>query len=172
LTNKHLYKIIITASIITIGCNPSKILTKTELSNYAIIELKEKTYAPIDREFKPAKLSEVEIKMLKEIIQIAISENNIKQLIGLKEYNERNPTENKTETGFELSLENMQIQLVPYFNNIGEKWVWVNVFCEDEYLNFWREDIVVVEDGGNCHYNLKINLNHNTYSDLQINGYA
>jgi len=170
--SRQLFMIILLVAITTNGCLRSKVANKTSSTNYVIIELNENTYAPIDKEFKSAELSNNEVEILKHILLIAISENNIDQLLAIRDYNKKNQLEKKAETGFELSLDNMDIQLVPYFNTKGEKLVWVNVFCRDEIFTYWKQEIVVVEDGGNCHYNLKINLNKSTYKELYINGYA
>jgi len=36
----------------------------------------------------------------------------------------------------------------------------------------WKNDLMIVDDGGNCYFNLKVNLTNKTYSELMINGYA
>jgi hypothetical protein len=60
-------------------------------------------------------------------------------------------------------------QLVVAKNKFGEKEVWVNCFCGTGGDN-WRNEIIVVFDGGSCYFNLKINLTTNKFYDLIING--
>ncbi len=59
-------------------------------------------------------------------------------------------------------------QLVPVINEKQEKLVWVRCVCQRD-KNEWKEDISLVEDGGSCYFNLKINLTRNSYSDFALN---
>ena len=72
---------------------------------------------------------------------------------------------------FILILNRYKRQYMPIINKYGEKEVWVNCFCEH-----WNWDLktrpVEVRDGGNCFFNLKINLSKNIYYNLMINGDA
>lgn len=56
-------------------------------------------------------------------------------------------------------------------NKKGEKEVWINCFCVDVRRD-WKKQIVEVYDGGNCFFNLKINLNKSQYYELSVNGEA
>jgi hypothetical protein len=46
-------------------------------------------------------------------------------------------------------------------NSKGEKEVWINCFCRDGERD-WRKNLVFVKDGGNCYFNLKVNLSRGT----------
>jgi hypothetical protein len=63
-------------------------------------------------------------------------------------------------------------QFVGAINFKGEKTIWVNCFCEKYKDDFekWKTEIVFVKDGGNCYFNIKINVDKNEYYDLNING--
>ncbi|HMQ78075.1 MAG TPA: hypothetical protein PKE39_05900 [Ignavibacteria bacterium] len=56
----------------------------------------------------------------------------------------------------------------------GDKIIWVNCFCmaESEILKKWKTEIVMVADGGNCFFNVKINLKNKEYYGLMVNGMA
>ena len=56
----------------------------------------------------------------------------------------------------------------------GDKVLWVNCFCmaESVVLKKWKTDIVYVADGGNCFFNVKINLKSKQYYGLIVNGMA
>jgi len=60
-------------------------------------------------------------------------------------------------------------QLVPVTNSQGEKEVWVNCFCDDFSIP-WRNELLFVDDGGSCYFNLKINLKTLKYYDFRVNG--
>jgi hypothetical protein len=57
-------------------------------------------------------------------------------------------------------------------NQEGEKEIWINFFCNEWESVGWKTDLMIVLDGGNCYFNLKVNLTNKTYSELIINGYA
>ncbi|MGN7888403.1 hypothetical protein [Dyadobacter sp. 22481] len=62
-------------------------------------------------------------------------------------------------------------QLVAVVNSLGEKEVWVNCFCDD-FSTPWRTRLLLVDDGGSCYFNLKINLKSLKYYDFSVNALA
>lgn len=72
-----------------------------------------------------------------------------------------------------IDLGNYKRQYIPFINKRGEKLVWVNCFCIGD-INFpdWKKEIVMVDDGGSCYFNVIINLTTKKYGKLFINGYA
>ena len=60
---------------------------------------------------------------------------------------------------------------MPTINSKGEKEVWVNCFC-GQWDKSSRTNPVIVMDGGNCFFNLKINLTTGQYYELIVNGEA
>jgi hypothetical protein len=70
-----------------------------------------------------------------------------------------------------LPLYKYHRQYIPVVTANGERLIWVNFFCWD-ILGKWREQIVSVNDGGNCFFNLYIDVNHRIAYDLSQNGYA
>ena len=143
--------------------------TQTEFklpkSDFVILSLKTEN-------IKSAELTQSELIEIEEILKIAIIENNEEQKIGLIEHNKKYPKYQQTETGFELKLDGYKRQYVPIINEKGEKEVWINFFCDDFGTDNWKTEIVLVEDGGNCYYNIKINLKTKEHSELGINGNA
>ncbi len=65
-------------------------------------------------------------------------------------------------------------QFVGFVDANGDKIIWVNCFCKGEESSFknWKNRVVFVSDGGNCFFNVKINITKNTYYDLMVNGVA
>jgi len=70
--------------------------------------------------------------------------------------------------------EDYTMQFVGAIDEKDEKIIWVNCFCSSEikYFKDWKTDLVLVKDGGNCFFNLKINVDNNTYYDVLVNGEA
>jgi hypothetical protein len=62
-------------------------------------------------------------------------------------------------------------QIVAATNSKGEKDVWINVFCEAHGFP-WKTNIMQVDDGGSCYFNLKINLALKKSYDFWVNGEA
>ncbi len=54
----------------------------------------------------------------------------------------------------------------------GDRIIWVNCFCKDQESQFknWKNNIVTVKDGGNCFFNITINISENSYTSLDVNG--
>lgn len=140
-------------------------------STYVILDYKSDWH----RIFKDAELttlSENELDEVEKIIEQAIKENNEQQRESLEKHNTIYPNDRWTETGFELKTKGFKRQYVTVINDKGQKEIWINFFCNDWGSENWKSDLMEVNDGGNCYFNLKVNLEKKTYSELYINGYA
>ncbi|WP_189606405.1 hypothetical protein [Salinimicrobium marinum] len=143
-----------------------------EDSLYSVVKYKQEMLYPFENG-EPTDLSLAEIKNVEEILERAVKENNELQKEALKNRNAENPENKWTETGFELETENYYRQYVPIINGKGEKEVWVNLSCREFHTKNWRSELLPpVADGGNCYFNLKINLTQKSYRDLRINSHA
>ncbi|MCW3084603.1 MAG: hypothetical protein JWP12_1969 [Bacteroidetes bacterium] len=72
-----------------------------------------------------------------------------------------------------LDLENLsdyKRQYFPSYNDKNEKVIWVNYFCDDP--DNWKKSMVMVDDGGNCYFQFKINLSKKKIYDFMVNGNA
>ncbi|MEJ4087647.1 hypothetical protein [Galbibacter orientalis] len=126
----------------------------------------------IFKDVQPTKLTQSELIEIESILKIAVKENNERQKVNLKKHNEEYPKNKWSETGFELKLNGKKRQYVPVINQNGEKEIWINFFCNNWESDSWKTDLMIVHDGGNCYFNLKVNLTNKAYSELMINGYA
>lgn len=165
------------------SCNGTKKATEIESTENTQTEFKlaesdfvilpfNKDWHWIFKDVKPTKLTQSELIEIENILKIAVKENNEKQKINLIKHNQEYPKNKWKETGFEIKLKGKKRQYVPVINEKGEKEVWINFFCEDWESDNWKKDLMHVLDGGNCYFNLKVNLTNKTYSELGINGYA
>lgn len=69
-----------------------------------------------------------------------------------------------------------KMQFICAKNAKGEKILYVNAFCKspnnDIYTN-WKENIVEVDDGGKCYWNLTLNLDNRVeHYVLKVNGHS
>jgi hypothetical protein len=78
-------------------------------------------------------------------------------------------TEHKLEI---MNPELYHFQYMAMINEHGEKEVWVNAFCELFFQIDWKKNIVMVDDGGNCYFNFRINLKTGKYAHFGVNGEA
>jgi hypothetical protein len=76
----------------------------------------------------------------------------------------------KDKSEYLIDLKKYKRQYVAVTNDKGEKEVWINCFCFDD--PYWKTYIIEVNDGGNCFFNLKINLSADTCYNLLVNGDA
>lgn len=116
-------------------------------------------------------LSDNDLMIIEKNIRKCTSEHN---LIQIKEFNRLdsiNPNLNLDLNNFKIELERYKRQYMPIINNQGEKIVWINFFC-NEYNIDWKNEIVFVMDGGNCYFQLKVNLDKDNYFDFWVNGDA
>lgn len=69
------------------------------------------------------------------------------------------------------NLEEYKIQLFGYLNKDNEKIIWANYFCDAHGID-WQNNLVFVHDGGNCFFNVKVNLDKKEIFDFEVNGEA
>lgn len=172
--------LIILVSLCVGGCkntnkNPSEDLIlkhqmtvlKTD-SNYAIF--KNENYFQLPENVKSANLSQDELLVVDTLLLIAINNYN-KEIEGtIEEWKLKKP--NIDENYFILHYSLYNYQLVPVINESGEKIVWINALCKDSDLDRWKKDVFFIMDGGNCFFNLKINLTKEEIFEFMVNGVA
>ena len=71
-------------------------------------------------------------------------------------------------------LINYTRQYFGFIDNKGNKIVWINCFIRNDASkdNTWKTFPTVVDDGGDCFFNLKVDTGKRQYYDLQINGHV
>jgi hypothetical protein len=89
----------------------------------------------------------------------------------IEDYNNELSSEYKQYAAIDLTKEKYKRQYVAVTNKNGDKEVWINFLCQT-YADDWKTSIKLVQDGGNCYFNLKINLTREKCYDLSVNGYG
>jgi hypothetical protein len=172
--------IVILLTLSLIGCVPRKTENRAEQSNSiktsvdsSIISILpyDTTLYWIFKDCNKTELSTLELEDIENIIMKCIDEYNSEQEKQFTEINNVHPEYKFEKKDFIIDLKRYKRQYIAVTNKIGEKEVWINFFCETMKMN-WKEDIVVVMDGGNCFFNLKINMTTKKYFDLTVNGAA
>ena len=125
---------------------------------YAIIPFHKQSFMPFDSSYRSTSLIKSEIELMETLLKKCIAEYNSIEL-----------KENLSQNIIDITKTVYKKQLVAVLNRKGEKEVWMNCFC-DNIGPKWKKYILMVDDGGNCYFNLKVNLTTKTYSNLRVNG--
>jgi hypothetical protein len=115
-------------------------------------------------------LSTTEIMKIEKMLQTAISEYNVEQRNKFDSMIKKHPDYELKQHNFISELKRYKRQYFPIVNEKGEKEVWVNCFCSTWGSEKWKSEIIHVKDGGNCFFNVKINLTKQILYELSVNG--
>jgi hypothetical protein len=130
---------------------PTLLPPKGQEREYAVLPFAEKP----DTEFensKPSVLSTAEVDKVYQLVESAALANNRKYKGSIK-------------------LEEYRLQLVPVLMADGNKGVWVNAFCSDIPTN-WQTRRVWTHDGGDCYFQVSLNLSQGKWYEFHVNGDA
>jgi hypothetical protein len=109
-------------------------------------------------------LSLQEIITVDSLIGKCIEQYNREQEEEFAKINAEHPEYRLDKKSFVIDFKTYKRQYVPEINASGEKEVKVNCACDGTFG--------LVEDGGNCYFQLKVNLFKKTYFGLSANGNA
>lgn len=126
---------------------------KQVADNYAVIKYDPEFHDFYFKNAKPLELDDEEYASIHNLIIKAVEKHNSDE-----------PDKRKV---WDLSKYNFQY--IPVYTEDRQKQVWVNAFC-NAFEKDWKKDLIRVKDGGNCYFNLKINLSNSTFYDFSVNG--
>ncbi|MEM8895811.1 MAG: hypothetical protein AAGC88_14615 [Bacteroidota bacterium] len=113
--------------------------------------------------FRPNEITHSEIKEIRGLMKGYVSS-----------YNQKLNAEIRYKSEFDLmkimGMNRYRLQFVPFEDDFGDTIVWINGFCDN--YDYWKNDIVQVLDGGNCFFQLLINLSKRDLLDIRVNGHA
>lgn len=123
---------------------------------------------------RPSVLTEAEIVETETLLKKCIDKYNPEQQLQFNSESKAHPEYGLRLEDFVINLSRYKRQYVPVINAGGQKEVWINCFCEayGSSQMKWRKDVLFVMDGGNCFFNLTINLTTKKYYKLGVNGVA
>ena len=113
-----------------------------------------------DKTYSPSTLTENDIEKIERLMTDCVNK-----------YNNKLSSDNKQYFSIDLTKEKYKRQYVAVTNKNGDKEVWINCLCQT-HGDSWKTSIIMVDDGGNCYFNLKINLTKEKCYDLGVNGHA
>jgi hypothetical protein len=134
--------------------------SKIDCSSVAIIPFDQQGNWPFDNSYKPTNLTDYEIFQVDSLlVDCALN------------YNKTLSEDLKESYSIDFKKYLYKRQYVAVINNKGEKEVWVNGLCST-WNSRWKKELLLVNDGGNCNFNLKINLTTKKCFEVVVNGYA
>jgi hypothetical protein len=119
----------------------------------------------------PTELTTEDLWKIESILKKCVDEYNPEQERQFKEINDKHPEYKLDKKNFVIDLTRYKRQYMATINSKGEKEIWINCFC-GQWDKRSRTSPVIVDDGGNCYFNLKINLTTGQYYELMVNGDA
>lgn len=132
--------------------NPT-ITHPTKLTNFAIIP-----------SINPDPISAAELDQVADLLQLCVTEYNIKTGRDFE-------ATNKLNGNAALDLTKYRKQLVVSVNSEGVKTVWVNCFCQWDYKDFpnWRKEVNREgSSSNNCAFDVRLNLTEDTWGKLDM----
>lgn len=115
------------------------------------------------------KLNKGELLECERLVQKYVAEYNKLGLARYEELQRQDPGVPYVKTSFTIELEEYGRQYIAVIEN-GQKIVYGNFFCEPKMFTYRAEELVLVNDGGNCFFSMKINLNTKKVYDYHENG--
>ncbi|TGE28830.1 hypothetical protein [Hymenobacter metallicola] len=169
---------VIVCLILISGCNSQegKIKLKVPTATTSIHEQETKitlTDFAVIPNFQPNPVSVAELNQVDALLRACVTEFNKAAEADYADMQKAHPEIPFRKENYVIDLARYRKQLVVNVNSQGAKIVWVNCFCGDEAdFPYWKKRIVDVTDGGNCFFNVRLNLTKGTWEDLRTNGVA
>lgn len=126
-----------------------------------------------DDDEKPATLNKNDFKIIERLLQKTVQEYNRQVEARFQHYKKKNPQAVKVhKNNFLIELERYKRQYFATQKSNGEKIVWINCFCRIPSNIDWQTDLVWVKDGGNCYFQMQINITKKEVESFSVNGAA
>lgn len=118
---------------------------------------------------QPTLLEKEDLSLIDSLLITSIEQYNTEQDDEYQRLKTKSLSVGIDRQNFVIDIERYKRQYVACVDSNGDKIVWVNCVC-DVTDTFWKHIIVDVSDGGNCYFNVKLNLAKRTWFDLYVNG--
>ena len=137
--------------------------------HYVILPFDTAVYTSLPPDCTQATLNNDDFANIDRLLSFCVNKYNRSQTTVYKQIVRKLPDQELNINDYVIDLKRYYRQYIVVYNKKGEKEVWVNCFCNIQPLNNWREKAVVVMGGGNCFFNVRINLTRKTFSDFLVN---
>ena len=141
-------------------------------THYVILPFDKTAFTSLPEDCTQATLNNEDFANIDRVLTFCVNKYNRSQTTVYKEIVKKLPDQDLKIDDYVIDLQRYYRQYIVVFNKRGEKEVWVNCFCNIQSLDNWREKPVIVMGGGNCFFNVRINLTRKSFSDFMVNGLA
>ena len=143
-------------------------------SKFVILQDKSQIESIFSKNYKLTTLIKSDYVIIEDLFIPVIDSFNIKGEKRMREL--ARPYIKIDRNEFIIDTSRYKFQIIAVINHKGEKSVWINAFCNDHNMNWHnmsgKKNIVLVDDGGICYFNLTINLTTKKLLSFIINGDA
>lgn len=144
---------------------------KYDSSLIAIFKWDTARYYSFPKNSDPFSLTQHEMNRVDSLFSLAVANYNDQNRPRLTQWYSAFKT--KDSTSLLINPKGYKRQYFPYKDVNGEKIVYINCFCiKWGVFAHWKEVEESVDDGGNCYFQMKINLTKKNYFDFFVNGYG
>ena len=140
--------------------------------HYVILPFDTAVYTSLPQDCTQATLNIDDFANIERVLSFCVNKYNRSQTTVYREIVKKLPDQDLKINDYVIDLKRYYRQYIVVYNKRGEKEVWVNCFCNIQSLRNWREKAVIVMGGGNCFFNVRINLTRKSFSDFMVNGLA
>jgi hypothetical protein len=140
--------------------------------HYIILPFDKTAYTSLPDDCTQATLNKDDLANIDRVLSFCVNKYNHSQTTVYKQIVKKLPDQDLKIDDYVIELKRYYRQYIVVFNKRGEKEVWVNCFCNIHSLDNWREKPVIMMGGGNCFFNVRINLTRKSYSGFMVNGLA
>ena len=179
MTAKLIFLALVSTVFLSI-CGQRQVVKKDNIVSSTSLQLDTSVIAvlPLDtarcwvfKDCSPADLTNDDLIKIERLLRDCIDKYNPVQEKRFSEIKAKYPGHKFNKEHFVIDLKLYRRQYIAATNKVGEKEVWINCFCDNDEA-YWKTGIVEVLDGGNCFFNLKVNLTKGEYYELLVNGEA
>jgi len=140
--------------------------------HYVILPFDTAVFTSLPPDCTQAALSNDDFANIDRVLSFCVNKYNRSQTTVYKQIVKKLQDQDLNINDYVIDLKRYYRQYIVVYNKKGEKEVWVNCFCSIQSLHNWREKAVIVMGGGNCFFNVRINLTRKSFSDFMVNGLA
>jgi hypothetical protein len=158
------FSLLVLAIIYFVSCNKT---ANYDSNKIAIFKYKENSEWPF-KSAKPYELRDSDFRIIEDVLKKSMYVWNIEQANVYKLKCDSFPNQHFYLSNFNINLNNYNRQYIAVINSKGEKEVWINCICNTD-KNDWKKEIVLVDDGGNCYWQIIINITKKVSYDLFVN---
>ena len=122
--------------------------------------------------YYPTDLSKEEIIKCEKLLNSYIADYNGEAIERFNKITKKYPNQKFDSKDFTIELVDYGRQYIAVTSDNGDKFVFVNCFCDPEKFSYRDKELVDIMDGGNCYFQFKVNLGQSKIFDFMTNGFT